>query len=125
MQASVAMETPDSDSGSTTSSAAEAGFLTLELEPAGCGHLKGKCGDGDPVGGVVGLALRAGDGLEGWCFDTGASGMMTPSRDKMTNFTPCKGNVEMGGGEVHEIKVRGDIGIDFLSGVESLCLSKM
>ena len=58
-------------------------------------------------------------------FDTGASGMMTPSRDKMTNFTPCKGNVEMGGGEVHEIKVRRDIGIDFLSGVESLCLSKM
>ena len=66
MQASVAMETPDSDSGSTTSSAAEAGFLTLELEPAGCGHLQGKYGDGDPIGGVVGLALRGGDWLEGW-----------------------------------------------------------
>ena len=63
----------------------------------------------------MGLALRAGDGLAGWYFDTGASGMMTPSRDKMTNFTPCKGNVEMGGGEVHEIKGRGDIGIVFFS----------
>ena len=111
MQASVAMETPGADSGSTTSSAAKAGFLTLELEPAGCGHLQGKCGDGDPIG-VVGLALRAGGGLEGWYFDTGASVMMTPSRDKMTNFTPCKGSVEMGG-EVHEIKGRGDFGIDF------------
>ena len=38
----------------------------------------------------------------------------------MTNFTPCKGSVEMGGGEVHEIKGRGDLGIDFFSGVESL-----
>ena len=45
---------------------------------------------------------------------------MTPSRDKMTNFTLCKGNVETGGGEVHEIKGRGDLGIDFFSGVESL-----
>ena len=104
MQASVAMETPGSDSGSTTSSTAAAGFLTSELEPAGCGHPQGKCGDNDPIGGVVGLTLRAGDGLKGWYFDTGASGMMTPSRDKMTNFTPCKGNVEIGGGEVHEIK---------------------
>ena len=47
MQASVAMKTPDSDSGSTTSSVAEAVFLTLKLEPAGCGHLQGKCGDSD------------------------------------------------------------------------------
>ena len=74
----------------------------------------------------MGLALRAGDGLAGWYFDTGASGMMTPSRDKMTNFTPCKGNVEMGGGEVHEMKGRGDLGIDFfLAWNPCVCSSKM
>lgn len=70
----MAVELPDEDSGSTTSSVAEAGFMTIELDPVGCGPLPGKCDGGGPIGGVGELALQVGDELEGWYFDTGAIG---------------------------------------------------
>ena len=32
---------------------------------------------------------------EGWVFDTGATGSMTFSSDKMTNFRPCNSKIGM------------------------------
>ncbi|CAN0500009.1 unnamed protein product, partial [Ectocarpus sp. 12 AP-2014] len=49
-------------------------------------------------------------------FDTGASGIFTPSSDKMTNFRPCNRLLSVaGGGKVLRIKGRGDLTLDFPS----------
>ena len=106
----------DSDSGSATSSVIASGFMAMELDPAGCGHQQGKCDDGGPIGGVGGLALQAGDKSERWHYDTGASGIFTPSSEKMTNFRPCNMLLSVaGGGKTLRIKGRGDLTLDFPS----------
>lgn len=70
MRTNLAVELPDSDSGSVTSSVEAAGFIAKELDLAGCVHLQGKCDDGGPIGGVGDFALQA-VGLEPWHVDLG------------------------------------------------------
>lgn len=101
---------PESDSGSTTSSVIAPGFMAMELDPAGCGHQQGKCGDSGPIGGVVGLALQAGEKAERWHFDTGATGIFIPSSENMINFRSCNSLLSVaGGGKTLRIKGRGDL----------------
>ena len=63
MKSNLAVELPDSDSDSTTSSAAASGFVAIDN--AGCGSLPGRCNGGNPIGGLGGLALMA-EQSEGW-----------------------------------------------------------
>ena len=71
---------------------------------------------GGPIGGVGGLALQAGDKSERWHYDTGASGISTPSSEKMTNFRPRNMLLSIaGGGKTLRIKGRGDLTLDFPS----------
>ena len=98
MKSNLAVELPDSDSDSTTSSVAASGFVAIDT--AGCGSLPGKCNGGNPIGGLGGLALMA-EKSEGWVFDTGATGNMTFSSDKMTNYRPCHSKIGMVESQIH------------------------
>ena len=98
MKSYLVVELPDSDSDSTTSSVAASGFVAIDT--AGCGSLPGKCNGGNPIGGLGGLALMA-ERSEGWVFDTGATGNMTFSSDKMTNYRPCHSKIGMVESQIH------------------------
>ena len=82
VKAHLAIELPDSDAGSTTSSESVAGFMAREVDTSGYGRLPdarvapGKCDGGGPIGGIGGLALRAwaGEDLQSYYFDSGDSG---------------------------------------------------
>ena len=82
VKAHLAIELPDSDAGSTTSSESAAGFMAREVDTSGYGRLPdarvapGKCDGGGPIGGIGGLALRAwaGEDLQSYYFDSGDSG---------------------------------------------------
>ena len=75
----------------------------------------GKCDCGGPIGGVGGLALRAwaGQYLQGYYFDSGASGDFSPSADKMINYRPCNKTVAMASDQLHRVEGRGNLVIDF------------
>ena len=117
-------ELPDSDAGSTTSSEAAAGFMAREVDTAGCRRLldanvaTGNCDGGGPTGGVGGLALRAwaGQYLQGYYFDSGASGDFSPSADKMINYRPCNKTVAMASNQLRRVEGRCNLVIDFQSG---------
>ena len=81
MQAVLAVEIPDSDSDSdsdTNSDEVAAALMAMELKEAVFGHLQqalvvpGESVGGGPIGGVGGLALKAGEEKEGWCSDSGS-----------------------------------------------------
>ena len=83
METALAVELPGSYEESTTSSVGAAGFMAEEVD-AVCGHplahvASGKCDDSVPTCGVEGLAMQVGEAMEGWYFDIGASGHMSPS----------------------------------------------
>ena len=96
MQAVLAVELPVSDSDSDTNfDEVAAALMAMELKEAMFGHLQqavvvpGESVGGGPIGGVAGiLALKAGEGKEGWCFDSGSSGHVTYDSAKMTNNRP-------------------------------------
>ena len=93
METALAVELPGSDEEFTALSVGAAGFMAEEVD-AVCGHpqahvASGKCDGGVPSCGVEGLAMQVGEAMEGWYFDTGASGHMSPSSEGMTNFQPC------------------------------------
>ena len=96
MQAVLAVELPVSDSDSDTNfDEVAAALMAMELKEAMFGHLQqavvvpGESVGGGPIGGVAGiLALNAGEGKEGWCFDSGSSGHVTYDSAKMTNNRP-------------------------------------
>ena len=113
---------PDSEPESTTSSMDEAGFLTVEVEPAMCGLPRracvapGKCNGCGSLGVVSGLALKAGEDTEPWFIDTGASGHVSMSKYRMINFRRCKKSLKMGSGQILPIEGQGDIPFEFQSG---------
>ena len=65
-----------------------------EVDTAECGHVPdahlapGKCDGGGPIGGVGWLALRewAGEDLQSYYFDSGASCNFSPGADKIINY---------------------------------------
>ena len=106
MKSNLAVELPDSDSDSTTSSVAASGFVAFDT--AGCGPLPSKCNGGNPIGGLGGLVLMA-EQSEGWVFDTSAS-------EKMTNFRPCNSKIGMVESKYAvQIEGRGDLVVNFKS----------
>ena len=78
----------------------------------------GKCDGGGSIGGVGGLALRAwaGEDLQSYYFDSGASGNFSPSVDKMINYRSCSNTVAMASDQLHRVEGRGNLVIDFQSG---------
>ena len=112
MKAHLTIELPNTGAGSTTSSEAVAGFMAREADTAGCGRLPdahvapGKCHGSGPIGGVGGLALRAwaGEDLQDYCFDSGASGNFSPSA-KTINYRPCnEKTVAMARDQYHRVE---------------------
>ena len=86
------------------------------------GHLQqalvvpGESVGGGPIGGVAGLALKAGEEKEGWCFDSGSSGHVTYDSAKMTNYRPCNKFVSVASGKQLPIEGHGNLVVDFQSG---------
>ena len=102
METALAVELPGSGEESTTSSVGAAGFMAKEVD-AVCGHpqahvASGKFDGSVPTCGVEGLAMQVGEAMEGWYFDTGASGHMSPSSEGMTNFQPCNKSLRVANG---------------------------
>ena len=64
---------------------------------------------GGPIGGVAGLALKAGEGKEGWCFDSGSSGHVTYDTAKMTNYRPCNKFLRVASGKQFLIEGHGNL----------------
>ena len=94
MQAVLAVEMLDSDSDTNLDEVAAA-LMAMELKEVVFGHLQqalvvpGESVGGGPIGGVAGLALKAGEEKEVWCFDSASSGHVTYDSAKMTNYRPC------------------------------------
>ena len=94
------------------------------MDTAGCGRLPDahvapdKCDGGGPIGSVGGLALLAwaGEDLQSYYFDSGASGNFSPSAGKMINYRPCNTTVVMASDQLHRVEGRGNLVIDFQSG---------
>ena len=102
METALAVELPGSDEESTTSSVGAGGFMAEEVD-AVCGHpqahvASGKCDGSVPTCGVEGLATQVGEAMEGWYFDTGTSGHMSPSSEGMTNFQPWNKSLRVANG---------------------------
>ena len=102
METALAVELPGSDEESTTSNVDAAGFMAEEVD-AVFGHpqahvASGKCDGSVPTCGVQGLAMQVGEAMEGWYFDTGASGHMPPSSEGMKNFQPCNKSLRVANG---------------------------
>ena len=126
METTLAVELLGSDEESTTSSIGAAGFMTEEVD-AVCGHpqghvASGKCDGSVPTCGVEGLAMQVGEAMEGWYFDTGASGHMSPSSEGMTNFQPCNKSLRVANGVTLPIEGKGNLVVEFQSGLESVRL---
>ena len=95
MQAVLAVKMPDSDSDADTNSdEVAAALMVMELKEVVLGHLQqafvvpGESVGGGPIGGVEGLALKAGEEKEGWCCDSGSSGHVAYDSAKMINYRP-------------------------------------
>ena len=103
-----------------------AGFMAEEVD-AVCGHpqahvASGKCDGSVPTCGVEGLAMQVGEAMEGWYFDTGASGHMSPSSEGMINFQPCNKSLRVANGATLPIEGKGNLVVEFQSGLESVRL---
>ncbi|CAN0544371.1 unnamed protein product, partial [Laminaria digitata] len=71
------------------------------------------------------LALQGGEerkSLEAWCFDSGSSGNMSNSCEKMTDFRPCNKFVRVANGTHLPIEGHGNLVVDFQSGQNSVHL---
>ena len=126
METALAVELPGSDEESTTSSVGAAGFMAEEVD-AVCGHpqahvASGKCDGSVPTCGVEGLAMQAGEAMEGWYFDTGASGHVSPSSEGMTNFQPCNKSLRVANGVTLPIEGKSNLVVEFQSGLEPIRL---
>ena len=126
METALAVELPGSDEESTTSSVGAAGFMAEEVD-AVCGHpqahvASGKCDGSVPTCGVEGLAMQVGEAMEGWYFDTGASGHMSPSLEGMTNLQSCNKSLQVANGVTLPIEGKGNLVVEFQSGLESVRL---
>ena len=66
--------------------------------------------------------MQVGEAMEGWYFDTGASGHMSPSSDGMTNFQPCNKFLRVANGVTFPIEGKGNLVVEFQSGLESVPL---
>ena len=126
IETALAVELPGSDEESTTSSVGAAGFMAEEVD-AVCGHpqahvASGKCDGSVPTCGVEGLAMQVVEAMEGWYFDTGASGHMSPSSEEMTNFQPCNKSLRVANGVTLPIEGKGNLVVEFQSGLESVRL---
>ena len=66
--------------------------------------------------------MQVGEAMEGWYFDTGASGHMSPSSEGMTNFQPCNKSLRVANGVPFPIEGRGNLVVEFKSGLESVRL---
>ena len=120
METALAVELPGSDEESTTSSVGAAGFMAEEVD-AVCGHPQahvpsGKCDGSVPTCGVEGLAMQVGEAMEGWYFDTGASGHMSPSSEGMTNFQPYNKSLRVANGVTLPIEGKGNLVVEFQYG---------
>ncbi|CAM9359721.1 unnamed protein product, partial [Ascophyllum nodosum] len=60
--------------------------------------------------------------MEGWCFDTGASGHMSPSSEGMTNFQPCNKSLRVANGVTIPIEGKCNVVVEYQSGLESVRL---
>ena len=126
IETALAVELPGSDEESTTSSVGAAGFMAEEVD-AVCGHpqahvASGKCDGSVPTCGVEGLAMQVEEAMEGWYFDTGASGHMSPSSEGMTNFQPCNKSLRVANGVTLPTEGKGNLVAEFQSGLESVRL---
>ena len=126
VETALAVELPGSDEESTTSSVGAAGFMAEEVD-AVCGHpqahvASGKCDGSVPTCGVEELAMQIGEAMEGWYFDTGASGHMSPSSQGMTNFQPCNKSLRVANGVTLPIEGKSNLVVDFQFGLESVSL---
>ncbi|CAN0557992.1 unnamed protein product, partial [Laminaria digitata] len=71
------------------------------------------------------LALQGGEerkSLEAWCFDSGSSGNVSNSCEKMTDFRPCNKFVRVANGTHLPIEGDGNLVVDFQSGQNSVHL---
>ncbi|CAN0522408.1 unnamed protein product, partial [Laminaria digitata] len=59
---------------------------------------------------------------EAWCFDSGSSGNMSNSCEKMTDFRPCNKFVRVANGTHLPIEGHGNLVVDFQSGQNSVRL---
>ena len=126
METALAEELPGSDEESTTSSIGAAGLMAEEVN-AVCEHpqahvASGKCDGSAPTCGVEGLAMQVGEAMEGWYFDAGASGHMSPSSEGMTTFQPCNNSLRVANGVTLPIEGKGNLVVEFQSGLESVRL---
>ena len=100
--------------------------MTEEVD-AVCGYpqahvASGKCDGSVPTCGVEELAMQVREAMEGWYFDTGASGHMSPSSEGMTNFQPCNKSLRVANGVTLPIKGKGNLVVEFQSDLESVRL---
>ena len=126
LETALAVELPGSEEKSTTSSVGAAGFMAEEVD-AVCGHpqahvASGKCDGSVPTCGVEGLAMQVGEAMEGWYFDTGASGHISPSSEGMTNFHQCNKPLRVANCVTLRIEGKGNLVVEFQSGLESVRL---
>ena len=66
--------------------------------------------------------MQVGEAMEGWYFDTGASGHMSPSSEGMTDFQPCNKSLRVANGVTLPIEGKGNLVVEFQSGLESVRL---
>ena len=66
--------------------------------------------------------MQVGEAMEGWCFDTGASGHMSSSSEGMTNFQPCNKSLRVANGVTLPNEGKGNLVVEFQSGLESVRL---
>ena len=129
IETALAVELLGSDEESTTSSVGAAGFMAEEVD-AVCGHpqahvASGKCDSSVSTCSVEGLAMQVGEAMEGWYFDTGASGYMSPSSEGMINFQPCNKSLRVANGVTLPIEGKGNLVVEFQSGLVRLQLHEV
>ena len=115
---------------------AAASFVAAEVDgsvAAVCRHLQGApaaSGESSDGGALIGakealaLALQAGEerkSLEAWCFDSGSSGDMSNSCEKIIDFRPCNKFVCFANGTHLPIEGHGNL-VEFQSGQNSVRL---
>ena len=95
--------------------------MAREVDTSGCGRLPdahvapGKFDGCGPIGGLGGLTW-AGEHLQSYYFDSGASGNFSSSVDRMINYRPCNKTGAMASDQLHRVEGRGNPVIDFHSG---------
>ena len=66
--------------------------------------------------------MQVGEAMEGWYFDTGASGHMPPGSEGMANFQPCNKSLRVANGVILPVEGKGNLVVEFQSGLESVRL---